>query len=44
MKVANTPAPAEPKKGALSLGSNKNLLIIGGLAVVVIVFVMMKKK
>lgn len=44
MKVANTPAPAEPKKAALSLGSNKNLLIIGGLAVVVIVFVMMKKK
>lgn len=44
MKVANTPAPAEPKTAAVSLGSNKNLLIIGGLAVVVIVFVMMKKK
>ena len=44
MKVATTPAPAEPKPSAVSLGSNKNLLIIGGLAVVVIVFVMMKKK
>lgn len=44
MKVANTPAPVEPKKAAVSLGSNKNLLIIGGLAVVVVVFVMMKKK
>jgi len=44
MKVATTPAPAEPQTAAVSLGSNKNLLIIGGLAVVVIVFVMMKKK
>lgn len=43
-KIATTPAPAEPKTAAVSLGSNKNLLIIGGLAVVVIVFVMMKKK
>jgi hypothetical protein len=43
-KIATTPAPAEPKPSAVSLGSNKNLLIIGGLAVVVIVFVMMKKK
>lgn len=44
--IATTPAPApaEPKTAAVSLGSNKNLLIIGGLAVVVIVFVMMKKK
>ena len=44
MKVATTPAPAEPKTAAVSLGSNKNLLIIGGLAVVVVVFVDDEKK
>jgi hypothetical protein len=43
-KIATTPAPAEPKTAAVSLSSNKNLMIIGGLAVIVIVFVMMKKK
>lgn len=43
MIVANTPAPTG-QNTAVSLGSNKNLLIIGGLAVAVIVFVIMKKK